>query len=162
MTAFSDSGRGEAPPILVPVHSLTRYLRARLEVTGGVLRWEVPRTVLGVLPAGERHVSVPIGDVGSIEVRRVVRPLNLLIGAVLAAVPWLLGWWWAAGPLGVFGLWVILVSLGPRLEVLTVGGEEHHADVCFGHEDVCFGHELDAEIYMAAVDDLANERREQG
>ena len=150
-------GDGEAatqqvPPITVPTHRLTRYLRVRLEVVSGVLRWDVPRTLLGVVPVGVRHVALPVSDVRSLVVHRVVRPFNLAVGALCVAVPIALGLWWAAAPMLILGAWVILVSLGPRLDVVTRSGAEDQANVCFSHQ-------FDAELYMAAVTDLAERAR---
>ncbi len=152
--ATSDPGASQLPPITVPTHLLTRYLRVRLGVSDGFLRWEVPRTLLGVVPAGVQHISVPVGDVESLRVHRVVRPFSLLVGAACIVVPLVLALWWAAVPLGIVGLWVVLVSLGPRLEVVTHRGEKRHTSVCFSHQ-------IDAELYMAAVTDLAEQARER-
>lgn len=136
------------PPITVPMHGLTRYLRVRLGATDGVVRWHVPRSLLGVIPMGIRHISVPAADVASLRVGRVVRPFNLLAGIASVVVPLVFGLWWLAMPLGIFGLWVILVSLGPRLDMVTLSGTKHHASVCFGHQ-------IDADLYVAAITDLA-------
>lgn len=144
----------QVPPITAPVHGLTRYLRVRLEVTDGVLRWEVPRTLLGVVPVGVRHISMPVADVQSLQVHPVVRPFNLVVGAVCIVVPLVLGLWWVAAPMLLLGAWVVLVSLGPRLDVVTHSGAKDHASVCLSHQ-------LDAELYMAAVSDLAEQARER-
>lgn len=136
----------------VPTHGLTRYLRVRLEVASGVLRWDVPRTLLGVVPVGVRHIAVPVADVQSLEVRRVVRPFNLVVGALCIVAPLVLGLWWVAVPMFILGVWVILVSLGPRLDAVTRSGAVEHANVCFSHQ-------LDAELYMTAVTDLAEQTR---
>ena len=135
------------PPILVPMHALTRYLRASLGVDGGVMTWDVPRTVLGIVPAGTRRIRVPVGEIASVSVGRAVRPLRLLVGGALVVAPWLFLTWWAAVPLTILGLWIVLASLGPRIEAVTHDGEKHRADVCFGHQ-------LDADLYLAALDDL--------
>jgi hypothetical protein len=140
------------PPITVPAHRLTRYLRVRLGIADGVLRWDVPRTLLGVVPVGVRHVELPVADVQSLAVHRVVRPLNLLAGALCILVPIVLGLWWVVPLMFVLGVWVILVSLGPRLEVVTPSGTVERADVCFSHQ-------LDAELYMTAVADIAEQAR---
>ena len=50
-------------------------------------------------------------------------------------------------PLLVLGLWVVLVALGPQLKLATRSGATQHAPVCFGHQ-------LDAELYIAVVEDL--------
>ena len=144
----------QVPRIAMPVHRLTRYMRVRLEVTDGNLRWEVPRTLLGVVPIGVRHICVPVANVQSLQVHRVVRPLNLVVGALCAAVPLVFGLWWAAAPMLIFATWVVLVSLGPRLDVVTRSGAKEHASVCFSHQ-------LDAELYMAAVSDVAEQARKE-
>ena len=142
----------QVPPITVPTHGLTRYLRARLEVVDGILRWEVPRTLLGVVPAGVRHVLVPVADVESLAVHRAVRPFSLVVGVLCIELPLVLGLWWIAAPLFICGAWVVLVSLGPRIDVATRSGAEEHANVCFSHQ-------IDAELYMTAVTDLAEQAR---
>lgn len=136
------------PPMIVPSHGLTRYMRARLEVDAGELRWETPRAVLGVVPVGMRHISAPVGDVRSLRVHRVIRPVDLVAGLAIAATPIVLGFWWLVVPAIIVGAWVVLVSLGPRLDASIRGGRTLRADVCFAHE-------LDAELYVHAVKDLA-------
>ncbi len=139
----------QAPPILVPVHNLTRYLRCRLEVSGGVMRWETPRALLGLVPVGVRRVAVPVDEVLSIDLGRAVRPIHLTVGLALIATPAILGLWWLLAPLGLLGLWVGLVSMGPAMVAVTRNGERHRADVCFGHQ-------IDADLYMEIVRDLAS------
>ncbi len=152
-----DEGPGGLPQISLPVHSLARYLRVRLAVTDGMVRWEVPRALLGIVPAGTRRVTVPVGEVLSVRMRRVGHPLRLLIGAAGVVTPIVLGvlwggWWWALLPMIVVGLWVILVSLGPHLEALTRSGRPRRTGVCFTHQ-------MDAEVYAAGVEDLARQAR---
>jgi hypothetical protein len=72
----------------------------------------------------------------------------LLVGLGFVVLPWFLVPWWAALPLLILGLWVTLVALGPQLALRTHSGAQHRAAVCFGHQ-------LDAELYIAAVEDLA-------
>ncbi len=146
-----DDARNEAnqqqenlPPMILPQHGLTRYLRIRLEVDNGVLRWECPRTILGIVPLMRRQWSVPIGSLRSLQLRQpVLRPVRLAAGLTLIVLPWFLVPWWAAGPLLVLGLWVTLVSLGPALEIATAG-KRHRAGVCFGHQ-------FDADLFVEAV-----------
>lgn len=140
------------PPITVPTHGLTRHLRVRLEVADGMVRWTVPRTILGVFPVGAHHIELPVGEVQSLEVHRAVRPFNLVVGALCVVIPLALGLWWIAAPMFILGFWVILVSLGPRLDMVTRTGDA-------GHANVCFSHQLDAELYMTAVTDLAEQAR---
>ena len=142
------TGSAQAPPIRVPTHNLTRYLRATVEVSDHVVRWAVPRTILGVIPVGLRQVAVPVDDVASIGVGRTVRPLRLLVGLAGAILPWFFLPWWASLPVTVVGLWIVLVALGPQLLLTTRSNERHRAPVCFGHQ-------LDAELYIAVVEDLA-------
>jgi hypothetical protein len=139
---------GEAPPITIPVHGLVRYAHTRVEATDGAVRWDVPRTVLGVIPIGVRRIEVPVGDVGSLTVGRAIRPFRLLVGVVLMVAPWFFVPSWAALLMLMFGLWVALVSLGPQLQLVTRSGVHHRAAVCFGHQ-------IDADLYIAAVTDLA-------
>ena len=155
--ALPDPGPGWLPQITLPMHGSTRYLRVRLEVRDGMLRWEVPRVLLGLVPVGRRGVVIPVEEVVSVVVRRMIRPLLLAIGAAAIAGPlvvgsWWGGWWWAAMPMVILGLWVILVSFGPQLVAVTRSGARHRAAVCFGHQ-------IDAELYAAAVHDLAGRAR---
>ena len=144
------TGSVQAPPIRVPTHNLTRYSRTTVEVSDNTVRWRVPRTILGLVPAGVRLVAVPIDDVASIRVSRTVRPLRLLVGLAGVVLPWFFLPWWVSLPLLILGLWVVLVALGPQLILTTKKHERYQAPVCFGHQ-------LDAELYMSVVEDLAAE-----
>ena len=144
------SGPGWLPPIDLPVHPLTRYLRVRLEVTDGVLRWEVPRTLLGLLPIGTRHVGVPMTKVRSARVRMVLHPLHLLAGTACIVLPLAFGLGWFAAPLVIIGAWAALASFGPHVEVTTSGVARHRAGVCYGHR-------IDGELYATAVNDLVRQ-----
>ena len=148
------------PQTTLPASMLAPYLRVRLEVAGGVLRWEVPRALLGVLPAGTHRVALPVADVASAGVRAGPRPLRLLAGLALLGVPPALGiaWggaWWGAIPLAAAGAWVALVSLSPRLEVVTRSGARFRAAVCVRQR-------FDAALYAAAVNDLARQEERPG
>ncbi len=136
------------PLTTLPVHGSTRYIRTRIEVDDGLVRWEVPRTILGMIPAGSRFIEVPVAEVASVQMRRVVpHPIRILMGVGLAVAPWSLLPWWLSVPPLILGLWTILIALGPHLELVTVGGEVHRAPVCFRHS-------LDAELYIAALEDM--------
>ena len=141
----------QAPPMTLPVHRLARYMRVQLEVSDGVLRWDVPRTLLGLVPIGVRHIAIPVADVQSLRVHRAARPFNLVVGACAS---------WCPGPRPLVDRCadVDLGSLGdpgisrsaPRCSHLRRGE---------GSCNVCFSHQLDAELYMAAVSDLAEQAR---
>lgn len=136
------------PRMTVPIHGTTRYLRAQLEVDDGVVRWEVPRTLLGMIRLGARTIEVPVADLESVRLRRFApHPVRVLVGAALVIAPWFFLPWWAAAPLLILGLWAVLTTLGPHLEAVTRTGSSHRAPVCFGHA-------LDAELYIAAVEDM--------
>jgi hypothetical protein len=147
MEAVSDHTDG-LPPLVLPQHNLTRYLRVRLEVAGGLLRVAAPRTLLGLVSLGVRRLEIPIADVVVLNVGRRVRPLRLLIGIACIVVPSVLAPWWVILPMVIAGLWVILVSLGPQLEVVTASGRRHRAGVCFSHQ-------IDGELFAGAVNQLA-------
>ena len=112
------------------------------------MRWEVPRTILGIVPVGNRVIEVPATDIVGIGVGRAVRPVGTAVGLATLVVPFLWSWGWWAALMVPIGLWVIAVALGPRMEVVTRTGHTHHANVCFGHQ-------IDADLYMAAVEDIA-------
>ncbi len=136
------------PRTTLPVHGTTRYIRTHLQVDDGILKWEVPKTLLGMIPIGSRLIAIPVADVKSVALRRVVpRPVRLGIGAALIVIPWFFLPWWAAVPLLILGLWTALIATGPHLQLETSGGEIHRSPVCFGHS-------LDAELYIAAVEDM--------
>lgn len=160
MNGGSDGDRGTssgAPPIVVPQHGTTRYLRATIEATDGVMRWTEPTTILGVVPTGEHTIEVPVGNIESIrtvDVGRAPNGLNLGLGILLLVSPWFLLRWWAALPIAIGGLWASLVALGPKLEAVAIGGERHRIGVCFQHQ-------LDADLYVEAVTDLAGQSRSE-
>ena len=143
-------GPGWLPPISIPVHPLTRYLRVSLEVTDGVLRWQVPRTLLGVIPIGTRHVGVPMTEVRSARVRLALHPLHQLAGAACIVLPLAFGLGWFSAPLVIVGAWAALASFGPHVEVTTSSGGRHRAGVCYGHR-------IDGELYATAVNDLVRQ-----
>ena len=136
------------PRTTLPVHGTTRDIRTHLAVDDGVLRWEVPRTLLGMIPIGSRLVEVPLVEIDELVMRKVVpHPLRLAAGAALVVIPWFVLAWWLSVPLLVLGLWTILITFGPHMELHTKTGAVHRAPICFGHA-------LDAELYMAAVEDM--------
>lgn len=138
----------DAPPILVPAHNLARWVHAKLAVRNGVMRWEVPRTILGIIPVGKRVMEVPTSEVLGIRVGRTVRPMGAGAGIALIVLPFLFEWgWWAALTVPI-GVWAFLVATGPRIEAKTSRGRTIRANVCFGHK-------LDADLYIAAVEDIA-------
>jgi hypothetical protein len=138
---------GGVPPILVPVSNLTRYVRVRLWVADGMVQWEVPWRLLGIIPIGMRQVRIPFAEVTAARIARRVQPLLLLIGLVLIVVPWFFLPWWASLLLLFLGFWVAMVSMGPRLIVATRLGRTRSAPVCFGHQ-------LDADLYLEVVKEL--------
>jgi hypothetical protein len=139
------------PRTRLPIHGTTRYIRTELEVDDGVVRWDVPRTLLGMLEIGSRRIEVPIDDVASVEIRRFTpHPVRLLVGVAGVALPWFFLPWWASVPLLILGLWTIITTLGPHLELRTKAGEVHRTPVCPGHS-------LDADLYIAAVGDMISE-----
>lgn len=147
--------RANLPPMTLPQHRLARYLRVRLEVDHGVLQWVRPRTLAGLVPVGTRQMSLPIWEVRSLRLHRAsLRPARLFTGLALVVVPFAALRWWMALPGAVVGVWVIVVSLGPRLEVVTRTGERHEAAVCVGHQ-------LDAGLFIDAVQDLIGSRDEE-
>jgi hypothetical protein len=136
------------PPLILPQRNLTRYLRVRLEVAGGLLRVVAPRALLGLVGLGVRRIEIPIDDVVLLKIGRGVRPLRLLIGVACIVIPSVLAPWWIILPMVIAGLWVILASLGPQLEVVTRSGRRHRAGVCFSHQ-------IDGELLAGAVNQLA-------
>jgi hypothetical protein len=143
------------PETRIPQHNLARHLRVRLGASDGMLRWQVPRALAGIVPIGTKRISVPIGEIESIGVGRTLRPLRLLIGVAAVVVPPFLAPWWVSVPLVLCGLWVILVALGPHLQVETHAGRRYRAGVCFSHQ-------IDAELYLGAVEDLVAQQRRSG
>lgn len=146
---------GHVPPLVLPVHPAARHLRTRLAVDEWVLRWDVPRALLGIVPLGTKHVEVPLTELASLAlVRLSVRPLRLVAGVLIAFGAFALdvAWWGTIGLL-VLGAWVSFRSLVSGLELRTTTGRVHHAGICFGHL-------FDAEVYAVAVDDLL--RRDVG
>ncbi len=143
---------GFIPRTVLPTHNLTRYLRLKMEVNDGVLRWEVPRALFGIIPIGTHRLALPVAEVESATIGRAARPLLLVLGLAAIAVPPFFTPWWVMVPMILLGVWLTLVSLGPRLEVWTVTGERHRAPVCFGHQ-------FDADLFAEAVVLTAQEAR---
>ncbi len=147
-------GGESLPPMILPQHGLTRFLRVRLEVQDGALRWMRPRTLLGIVPLGTLRWAMPLGEVDLLRLRRATpRPVRLASGLLLLAVPLFVLPWWVAVPVMLFGAWVLLVSLGPALEVKTTSGKRHRVAVCFGHQ-------IDADLFIEAVSDFTATRRQ--
>lgn len=135
------------PPMVIPAHNLARWIHARLAIADGNLRWETTRTLLGIVPVGRRTIEVPASAVEWIHIGRSFRPLNFTVGVAAMITPLLIGHgWWALLTVPV-GLWITLVSLGPRMVAKIETGETCRVDVCFGHQ-------IDADLYIAAVRDI--------
>ena len=141
------------PVIIVPTHGMTRYLRVRLGVADGVMEWQVPRTILGIVPFGVRRVAVPVASIRVVRIHRTLRPVSAVAGLACIALPIAVQWWWLVVPFCAGGLALIAISVGPRLEATTARGRTYRADVCFGHE-------FDADLYAEAVLDMARSLRE--
>lgn len=142
--------REHLPPMVLPQHGLTRYLRVRLEVTDGELCWERPRALLGIIPVGVGRLGIPLAQVRGLRLRQpAVRPFRLVVGLLLIGLPPFVLPWWAAVPLLLVGVWVTLVSLGPRLEIDTHTGKRHRTGVCFGHQ-------FDADLFIEAVNGMVD------
>lgn len=144
--------RGSLPTITLPAHPLARYVRSRLGVVDGVVRWTVPRTVLGVVPIGVRRVAVPLDEVAAVRVANHVTAVHLVVGVTLIVGPLLTSLGWAGLPLALVGAWVALASFSGSVAVTRTGGGTDRAPVCFGHR-------MDAELYAEAVAALAGEAR---
>jgi len=108
-----ESAPGRLPPMTLPVNNLARYLRTELGAEGGRLQWKVPRAILGIIPAGTRRVEVPVAEIAATRIGRAVRPVSFVAGLAGIAVPFFFFPWWAALPILLVGLWVLIVSLGP-------------------------------------------------
>ena len=142
------------PEMILPQHNLTRYLRVGLSVTDGTMIWRLRRLVLGVMPFGSREVRVPVARVASMRLQNwTMRPWrwSFTVGLIVAAA--LLTPWWVMTPLILLGAWTSFVSIGPSLQVTTIDGAAHRAAVCFGHR-------IDAELFIEAVTDMAEEARQ--
>lgn len=150
---MTEAGAAWLSEMRLPQHNLARYLRVRLSVTDGMMVWVVPRTIMGVVPIGVRRLDIPVEDIAAVELHdRTLRPQRLPLAAALIALPPFFAPWWLMVPLILIGAWMLFVSLGPSLEAQTHSGRAHRAAVCFGHK-------IDAEIFIAAVEDIAGEAR---
>ena len=142
------------PPMIVPAHNLARWVRTELSVANASMVWDMPRTILGIVPLWRRRVVVPAADVDRLQLGRAIRVPSLLVGAALVTLPLVLGWgWWALATVPI-GIWIGLVALGPRLVAVSSSGAKYRANVCFGHQ-------FDAELYVAAVEDIARDARDR-
>jgi hypothetical protein len=137
----------QLPEMRLPMHGITRYLRVRIEVDEGVLRWAVPRALFGLIPIGVQHIAAPVSTLRSVGVRMVVTTHRLLTGLAVAAIPWFfLPWWWSL-PITLVGAAIALTSIGPHLEATTREGRRLCAPVCQGHK-------IDAELYADGLSEL--------
>jgi hypothetical protein len=150
------TGSLTVPEMILPQHSLTRYVRVGLSVTDGTMVWRLRRLVLGVVPFGSREVRVPVARVASMQLHdRTMRPWQWVFTVGLIAAAALFTPWWVMTPLILLGVWAGLVSIGPSLRVTTIDDAVHRAAVCFGHR-------IDAELFIEAVTDMAQEARRNG
>jgi hypothetical protein len=140
------------PRITVPQSRMTPYLRAWVEVSDGVLRWQVPRALLGVVPIGTRHIEIPLEAVRSVRVLRAPAMLGRFLAALVVAVVLLIAFGWIAVPFVLVGVWLVLVSNRPHLEVETFDGRRQRAAFCLDAQ-------IDAELYAISVNELADEAR---
>ena len=106
---------------------------------------------MGVVPIGVRRFDIPVDDIAAVRLRdRTLRPLRLPLAAALIALPPFLLPWWLMVPLILIGFWKLFVSFGMGIEAETHSSRTHRAAVCFGHK-------IDAEVFIAAVEDIADE-----
>lgn len=79
---------GELAPARVSLitNGVTWYLRSSLEVDGSALRVSTPRTVLGFLPIGTRHLDSDLGDVKRAALGVNVFPVRLIVAIGLALI----------------------------------------------------------------------------
>ncbi len=140
----------DLPPMVLPTHSLARYIRTRLDVTDGVLRWQVARTLVKIVPIGSRRIEIPLGDVDALRLLNPGNPIRVVAGLACLITPFFVLDWWAALPIAILLTWIVSIMLGPRLEVTTRSGTRHRANVCFSHQ-------FDAELFIEAVGDLARQ-----
>lgn len=99
-------------------NSLTPWLRTYLDVDGGDLTLDEPRTALGIVPTGRTRHAVALNDVTSIEVtwrsypgRAAVALLLLGVAALLAPPTWL------AVAFVVVAVWLIMLSFVAAMRV---------------------------------------------
>ena len=81
-----------------------------------------------------------------------MRPFSLVVGVLCIVVPLVLGVWWVAVPGLIFGLWVVLVSLGPRSMWSPAPGRRIMQTCASATSSML-------SLYMAAVSDLAEQAR---
>lgn len=148
ISAAPAGAKSSLPRITVPQSRMTPYLRAWVEVSDGVLRWQVPRTLLAVVPIGTRPVEIPLESVRVVRVLRAPAMLGRFVAAILLAIALIVAFGWIAVPIDLVGVWLVLVSNRPHLEVEALDGRRHRAAFCLDAR-------IDAELYAISVNELA-------
>lgn len=143
----TDEHRVQVPPTTLPMNTITPYLRARLEVVDDTLRWQTPRTVLGLVPIGAERVALPLQTITGVQARYTVHPVRLLLGLGLLVVPVAVPVVWVGLP--ALAVAVVLLLLAPAAQLRVVSANGRRDDL-----GVCIRHKLDVDLIAAALTDL--------
>ena len=141
----------QVPRTTLPLNTMTPYLRAHIDVTDEILRWDSWWTVLGFIPVRRERLTLPVADVADTRSRPWVHWDRLVVGvALIAAIPLGQRAWAAVLMLGVA---VLLLVMAPTAQLRVTGtdGRRHRLPVCILHK-------FDVDLIAAALDDLTGHR----
>jgi hypothetical protein len=139
--------RSQLPLTTLPLNTLTPYLRARVEVTDDVLRWESPRPVLGFIPVGTQRVALPLATIGSVRSRYTVHPDRLVVGLALMLLPLLWPTWAVIVPSMLAGAVLLMMAPAAQLDVRATASSAYRLTICLRHK-------MDVDLVAAALEDL--------
>jgi hypothetical protein len=143
----------QLPPTVLPLNRATPWYRARIEATDGVLRWETPRTLLGLLRAGTRRVALPLADITAVRARLGVHPARLAVGLALLGAILTGPSAWAVPVLAALAGLQLMMAPDAQLVVRTIDGRTRRLAICILHR-------MDVELVAAALADLTGSARE--
>ncbi|HEX6887787.1 MAG TPA: hypothetical protein VF143_06745 [Candidatus Nanopelagicales bacterium] len=149
----SQGGSVQLPPTVLPLNRATPRYRARLEATDGVLRWETPRTLLGLLRVGTRRVALPLADITDVRSRLGVHPARLAVGLALLAAILTGPPAWAIPVLAAPAGLLLMMAPDAELVVRTTDGRTRRLAICVLHR-------MDVGLVAAALADLTGSPRD--
>lgn len=109
-------------------------------------------SIEGILPIGRRVIDMPVEEVATLEVGKVIHPVRLTVTVAVLVLAILTGSWWIVVPGVVIALWIVVVAFGPNLIPTTTSGDRETTAICLGHQ-------IDGEFHRDAVWAIAEEHR---
>ena len=142
----------QLPLTVLPLNTVTPFYRARLEAVDGVLRWEAPRTVLGLGRLGTRRVVIPLAEVAAVRSSYGVHPARLLVGLGLLVAPLIGVPVWAVPIL--LAAATLLLTMAPDALLVVEGSDGRARRLA-----ICVRHRIDVDLVAAALSDVIGSGR---